>query len=257
MLSKSKVKTIRSLATRKGREQTKLFAAEGNKLVADLLGTFECELLVAEVGWIDAHQSSLANCKEVVEASHQEIEKASLLKNPQQVIALFKQRVAESIDKLPSKGLTLFLDHVQDPGNLGTIIRIADWFGIGLAVCSSGCADIYNPKTVQATMGSLARVKTASIDAAKFFNLPNPGKTKVFGTFMDGENIYCKELPGNAIIVMGNEGQGISKDTERFINERIAIPHFPRQGSCPDSLNVAAATSIICSEFRRETLKTN
>lgn len=255
MLSKNKIKLIKSLATKKGREQTGLFLAEGSKSVTDLFQSFDCELIVAETGWIEMHQSSLGTCREVIEATHDEIEKASLLMTPQNVLALFRMHPESGRLKLPDKGLTLFLDHIQDPGNLGTIIRLADWFGIASVFCSEGCADIYNPKTVQATMGSLARVSTASVSTNDFFQ-SLPRTYRVYGTFMDGENIYDKHLPEDAVIVMGNEGQGITEETARYVNERIAVPAAKHHGTSPESLNVAIATAIVCSEFKRNKLKT-
>lgn len=254
MLSKSKIKLIKSLDSKKGREEAGLFVAEGGKSVLDLLEAFDCELLVAEAGWLAANAARLARCGEVVEASHDEVRKASLLKNPQDVIALFRKPAADSgvcLSRL--SGLSLFLDNVQDPGNLGTIIRVADWFGITHLFCSEGSADVYNPKVVQATMGSLARVKVHCCPAKEFFPALPVGM-KVFGTFMDGDNIYAVDLPRDGVVVMGNEGNGISHETERYINERLSIPLLHREGSRPESLNVAMATAIVCSEFRREVL---
>lgn len=255
MLSKSKIKLIKSLDSKKGREEAGLFVVEGGKSVLDLIDAFGCEFVAAEPGWLSANAMRLGSCHELVEASHDEIKKASLLKNPQDVIALFHKRPANDgvcISQL--SGLTLFLDNVQDPGNLGTIIRVADWFGIVHLFCSEGSADVYNPKVVQATMGSLARVNVHYCAAKEFFPAL-PESMKVFGTFMDGDNVYGSELPDDAVIVMGNEGNGISAETQCFIGERLSIPLSPHDGSRPESLNVAMATAIVCSEFRRRMLK--
>ncbi|MCQ2208297.1 MAG: RNA methyltransferase [Paludibacteraceae bacterium] len=144
------------------------------------------------------------------------------------------------------------LDRVQDPGNLGTIIRIADWFGIRNIVCSNDTVDVFNPKTVQATMGALARVKVHYADLVPFLkSLPND--FPVFGTFLEGDNIYQMDLPQKAVIIMGNEGNGISKEVGQLVNKKLFIPSFPPNEPTSESLNVAVATAITCAEFRRRT----
>ena len=148
--------------------------------------------------------------------------------------------------------LCLALDDIQDPGNLGTIIRIADWFGIKNIFCSHGTADAFSPKTVQATMGALARVKIHYCDIKALIS--GLDDVPVFGTFLDGNNIYESELSANGLIVMGNEGNGISKEVSALINKRILIPNYPQGNETTDSLNVAIATAIVCSEFRRRQL---
>ena len=145
------------------------------------------------------------------------------------------------------------LDDVQDPGNLGTIIRIADWFGIEHIFCSSGTADVYNPKTIQATMGAIARVKLHYCNLPDFLKSASQKNTPIFGTFLDGENIYTQELPANGIIIMGNEGNGISKQIAEMVTHRILIPNYPQGCETSESLNVAVATAIVCAEFRRRT----
>jgi TrmH family RNA methyltransferase len=146
--------------------------------------------------------------------------------------------------------LCLALDNVQDPGNLGTIIRIADWFGIKNIFCSIGTADAYNPKTVQATMGAIGRVRVHYLDLPRYIASLN-GKAPIYGTFLDGENIYKKELRNKGIIIMGNEGNGISNECSALVNERLFIPNYPAGCETSESLNVSVATAIICSEFRR------
>ena len=247
MITKNQIKFIKSLSQKKVRDESACFLAEGNKLVADLLPYFDCEILCSESSWlatqVDIHVSQLIN------AEPGEIAKLSLLKNPQQVLAVFKKSEYKlDIVDLENK-LSLILDCIQDPGNLGTIIRIADWFGIENIICSLETADVYNPKTVQATMGALARVKVHYADLADFLKKNNT--LPIYGTFLDGEDIYSKELSHKGFIVMGNEGNGISEEIEQFINQRLYIPNYPADKATSESLNVAVATAITCAEFRR------
>lgn len=250
MLSKNKIKYIHSLELKKNRKETQAFLAEGHKLVGDLLGHFPCQLIIATSQWLHTHTEIQAD--EIIKVSEEELSRASLLKAPQEVLAIFKQPQYPFLPEIARKELCLALDEVQDPGNLGTIVRIADWFGIKHIFCSTGTADIYNPKTVQATMGAIARVEL------HYCNLPelldSLTDIPVFGTFLDGENIYTQELSNHGIIVMGNEGKGISPEVSRFINRRLLIPNFPQGCETSESLNVAVATAITCSEFRRRTL---
>jgi TrmH family RNA methyltransferase len=247
MLSKNKIKYIRSLELKKNRKEEQVFVAEGHKLVGDLLGHFPCRLLVATRTWLDRNPNVRA--EEIIEVTPDELTRASLQKTPQEVLAVFDQPVYEMDASVVSKELCLALDDVQDPGNLGTIIRLADWFGIEHIFCSQGTVDVYNPKTIQATMGALARVKL------HYCHLPSLidslGDAPVYGTFLDGENMYAKELSSHGLIVMGNEGNGISDEVGKLVNERLYIPNYPPQRETSESLNVAIATSVICAEFRR------
>ena len=248
MLSKAKIKYIHSLEMKKFRDERQAFVAEGNKLVADLLPAFECELLIARPSWM-ATQGDIP-ARELLVADEDDIRKASLLKNPQDVLAVFKRPAWAADVKTPEKELTLALDGVQDPGNLGTIVRLADWFGIPCLICSQDTADVFNPKAVQATMGALARVKVCYTDLEQFLSeLPRP--VPVYGTFLDGEDIYEKELSPRGVIVMGNEGNGIRPAIETLVNEKLYIPNFPEGKKTSESLNVAVATAVICAEFRR------
>ncbi|MDD6211268.1 MAG: RNA methyltransferase [Bacteroidales bacterium] len=250
MLSKNKIKYIKSLEKKKFRDEYGVFLAEGNKLVADLLGHFECELLVAKPQWM-ATQGDL-HTEELVVADEQDIRSASLLKSPQDVLAVFRQPVYEP-DREALKGkLSLALDGVQDPGNMGTIIRLADWFGIGEVFCSHQCADVYNPKTVQATMGALARVRVHYTDLVPFLKtLDMP----LYGTVLDGNNLYGEKLDGKGMIVMGNEGNGISAEVDALLTHRLYIPNFPPDSVTSESLNVAVATAVVCAEFRRREIE--
>jgi TrmH family RNA methyltransferase len=248
MLSKNKIKLIKSLDNKKQRNESGLFLVEGNKLVSDILPFFECELLVAKPSWI-AVQGDL-NVKELIAVEDDEIKKASLLKNPQDVIAVFVQRKVSFDKEMLCHGLSLLLDGIQDPGNLGTIIRIADWFGIKNVVCSPDTSDIYNPKTIQATMGGIAHVNIFYEPLAEL--LQEWTELSVYGTFLEGKNIYCEKLNSSGLIVMGNEGNGISPSLEKYITHRLHIPSFPSETLPTKSLNVAVATAVTCAEFRRQ-----
>ncbi|MDR1370740.1 MAG: RNA methyltransferase [Dysgonamonadaceae bacterium] len=253
MLNKNKIKWIRSLEYKKFRKETGCFLAEGNKLVSDMLPYFECEFLLSESSWL-ATQGDI-HVKEHVMAEEGDISRASLLRTPQNVLAVFKQPVYELDSADLKTKLTLVLDGIQDPGNFGTIIRMADWFGIENVVCSPDTVDVYNPKTMQATMGALARVRTHYANLTDFFNqFKNPDDLPfpIYGTFLEGENLYNKKLSSTGFIVMGNEGNGIGSETESFISQKIHIPNFPRDRETSESLNVAVATAIVCAEFRRQ-----
>ena len=202
MLSKNKIKYIRYLELKKYRKEEQVFIAEGHKLVGDLLGHFPCRLLLGTDKWLNEHP--LIEAEETIEVSREELSRASLLKTPQEVLALFEIPHYEWDPKIAEHSLCLALDDVQDPGNLGTIIRIADWFGIHHIFCSNGCVDAFNPKTVQATMGALARVQLHYCDLPAFLQA-QPKEVPVFGTFLDGENLYAQELSTNGIIIMGKK----------------------------------------------------
>jgi TrmH family RNA methyltransferase len=173
-----------------------------------------------------------------------------LQKSPQQIFAVFEKPLISFDLNTLNNQLILALDDIQDPGNMGTIIRIADWFGIEYVLCSKHCADAFNPKTIQATMGAIARIKVIQTDLEKTLNSLS-GKMPIFGTFLNGENIYQEQLPPNGIIVMGNEGNGISQSIEPLVNKRLYIPSYPAERETSESLNVATATAIVCAEFRR------
>ena len=248
MLSKNKIKFIRSLEMKKFRNESACFLAEGNKLVADILPFFECECLIAKASWLAAQGD--IRTKELIVAEENDLEKASLLKTPQDVLAVFRQPQYSLDNEALENELSLVLDGIQDPGNMGTIIRLADWFGIKRLVCSPDTADVYNPKTVQATMGAIARVKvfyTSLPDwISEIKNIP------VYGAFLEGKNIYKESLSPSGLIVMGNEGKGISPSVEKLITGKLFIPNYPPEAESTESLNVAVATAIVCSEFRRK-----
>ena len=250
MISKNKIKHIHSLALKKNRKAEGVFVAEGPKTVGDILVRQKAQTIVATDEWIGEHRDEANRTEELIAVTEEELAKVSLQQNPQQVLAVFRQTEQELTPQSVADKLALALDGVQDPGNMGTIIRIADWFGIDTIVCSHDTADVYNPKVVQATMGSIARVKVV------YTSLPHlldslPDDFPVFGTLLDGDNIYTKSLPRHGIIVMGNEGKGISPEMRSRINRKLLIPTFATTPDKADSLNVAVATAIVCSEFRR------
>ena len=242
MVTKAKISFIKSLSDKKERSAAGLFAAEGVKLVTTLL---EAGFGVEEVYALAEACDSLPFFNNITVVSPKEMERISHLKTPSNALALVRIPRHELDPGSLSGRLSLALDGVQDPGNLGTIIRIADWFGIADIVCSPDSADCYNPKTVQATMGAIANVRVHYAGLSGVLEQLQP----VYGTFMEGENIYGATLTGNGIIVMGSEGRGISAGVEKHITHRLSIPSFSAHAS--ESLNVASAAAVVCSEFRR------
>ncbi|MEA4918080.1 RNA methyltransferase [Proteiniphilum sp.] len=247
MLSKNKIKYIRSLNEKKFRNEHNTFVAEGTKLVLDLLGCCRCQLIAALPSLLSTHSELKA--EEVITADESELKKATFLKTAPQIIAVFYRSKPEIKEIDPDNQLCLVLDGIQDPGNMGSIVRIADWFGIEHIICSQDTADIFNPKTVQATMGAIARVKVYYTDLVDF--LQQQSDQPIFGTFLEGKDIYSASLSDHGFIVMGSEGRGISSEMEKRINKKLFIPNFPVGGATSESLNVAAATAITCAEFRR------
>ncbi len=259
MISKNLIKFIRGLELKKNRKREGLFVAEGPKLVEELTKRFRPHTIVTTEECYPMAESIKHNhpLALLVKVSDEELCKVSFLQHPQHILAVFHIPQTDSYDSEISickamaseDQLIIALDGIQDPGNLGTIIRIADWFAIDNIVCSPGTADIYNPKVVQATMGSLTRVKVVYTELEDFFT-SLPTGTRIYGTLLDGDNIYDKALSSGGVIVMGNEGNGISSTVRARITDRLLIPNF-RNGDGAESLNVAIATAITCSEFRR------
>jgi TrmH family RNA methyltransferase len=243
MISKNQLKYIRQLEQKKYRRREGLFVAEGTKVVGDLLQRYRPEAVFATADW----QAPAGITPQLV--TDDELRRISFLQHPQQVLALFPLPSVNSLPSSVNSELSLALDGVQDPGNLGTIIRIADWFGISTIICSEDTVDAWNPKVVQATMGSIARVNIIYNNLSEFLD-SLPADFPVYGTFLDGDNIYTQELTREGLIIMGNEGNGISDAVRAKVNRRLLIPDF-HQGETADSLNVAIATAITCSEFRR------
>ena len=259
MISKNQIKFIRSLELRKNRRQSGLFIAEGPKVVGDLMKRQLPAWVVATPEWLQAEWAPVAGNRkdvgevQVMEVTEEELKRVSCLQHPQKVLALFA--LPDAGDEGNRDGLIgddrllLALDGVQDPGNMGTIIRIADWFGIDTILCSPDTADAFNPKVVQATMGSIARVRIVYTDLVAFCRTL-PADYPVYGTLLDGSDIYRQPLTDHGIIVMGNDGKGISPALRQLVNRRLLIPQFGGAVGA-ESLNVAIATAITCSEFRR------
>ena len=245
MLSKNQIKLIKSLETKKNRKREGLFVAEGPKVVGDLLRVgFQPHSIFS------THPSPNTHHLTSIPITDDELRRISFLQHPQEVLAIFQIQdspLSSNILHLTSD-IVLALDGVQDPGNVGTIIRIADWFGISQIFCSPDTADVYNPKVVQATMGSLAHVTITYCDLVP---LLSKAGVPVYGTLLDGEDIYQQPLSGNGIIVMGNEGNGISSEVRQLVTNKLLIPNFNQNSETAESLNVAIATAITLSEFKR------
>ncbi|WP_120200325.1 TrmH family RNA methyltransferase [Ichthyenterobacterium magnum] len=236
MLTKSHIKLIASLSQKKFRTQHQLFIVEGLKGIKEFLNSsFELHQLFSVENVFNV---------EAILVSNQELKKISSLKTPNTALAIFKMPKLKPINE---NVLVVALDNVRDPGNLGTIIRLCDWFGIKDLVCNSATVDCYNPKVVQATMGSLSRVNISYLDLPQFLK---EIKVETFGTFMNGKNIYIQNLPKQGVIILGNEANGISESVEAVIDKRISIPRFG-DTQATESLNVATATAIALSEFKR------
>lgn len=241
-------KMVASLGNARSRKEEGCFVAEGTKCVADTIGHFNCRHLIATDEWIKSHGTLCAGM-DVCVAKRADMERMTQLSTPPQVIAVYdipKTRLDESVLK---SQLVIALDRIQDPGNLGTIIRVADWFGITTLLCSHDTVDAYNPKVVQATMGAISRVNVAYCDLEEI--IKRNQDVPVYGTFLDGDNIYDTQLTAAGIIVMGNEGQGISDTVGRLVSRRLLIPSFPPERPTSESLNVGMATAITVAEFRR------
>ncbi|GGE99308.1 RNA methyltransferase [Flavobacterium limi] len=240
MISKNQIKLITGLHQKKQRFANQLFFAEGIKVIQELLlSNFELEYLFTTQNDFETVEFSKR-----ISITEQELKKISALSTPNTCLALFKIPAENTII---DSDLILALDDIRDPGNLGTILRLCDWFGIQQIICSKETVDIYNPKVVQATMGSIARVNVNYVDLKSFITNT---KLPVFGTFMNGENIYQSVLPQNGIIIMGNEANGISAEIEKTVTSRLTIPRFGKLQKT-ESLNVATATAIVLSEFKR------
>ena len=252
MVTKAQIQLVRSLADKQARRETGLFVVEGVKMIREALASSFCvERLYAGEGVVDAFGQELRQgMAEAVSAK--ELERLSHLRTPSQAVALVRMpenggRAGEEF----GEELALCLDNVQDPGNLGTILRVADWFGIGEVLCSPDSADCYNSKVVQATMGAIFRVRVRYAPVAEALAGAVRRGVPVYGTFLEGEDIYRAELTQRGVIVMGNEGRGIGAETAACVTRKLFVPPFPAERHGSESLNVAVATAVVCAEFRR------
>jgi len=254
MLSKSQIKLIRSLQLKKYRETEGLFIAEGKKIVEELMGSpiHIKQILISKSRpelVSGSHKLKHDKLVDVVEIPQEEFGKISTLTTPSGILAVCNIPKANAEQPDLKKDIVLALDDIRDPGNLGTIIRIADWFDIKHIYCSEESVDAYNPKVVQASMGSIARVHVHYINLASMLQKKVEEGIQVFGAMMNGKNIYTEQVKPKGILVIGNESNGISKEVQKHINHPVCIPSYNTKG--PESLNAAIATAILCAEFRR------
>ena len=243
-LSKNRIKILAKYRMKKNRDSDNVFVAEGGKLIKELLKKFKCTSLIVN------ENNSEHFTDRFETATEDEMSKITLLKTPRDSYAVFQKPDTQKA-YISNDSLTLVLDGVQDPGNVGTIIRTADWFGIENVICTNNCADPYGPKTIQSTMGALTRVNVTEMDNIE--DLLDKAKNdgiEIYGTLLDGNDIYKENLRNNGIIIVGSEGNGISENIRNLLTKKIKIENWPSGRETSESLNVASATAIICAEFR-------
>ena len=257
MISASSMKLIRSLRQKKYRDHHGLYCAEGEKIADELIrqhqeGTDQVEQLFATLDWINRYEKELEGSGiPVMEVGPDEFKKVSNLVTPQPVLALVrKPRNIFNWQDL-SESPVLGFESIRDPGNLGTILRTADWFGFSHIICTPDSVDLYNPKVVQSTMGAITRIKAYYLDFHNLFKDLEYGRKKVYGTFLEGEDIYSSRLDKDSLILFGNESRGLSDRFDRYIDARISIPSFNEGNRGSESLNIATSVAVICSELRR------
>lgn len=242
-MTKAEIQFVRSLSDKRVRDAERLFIAEGDKLIGEILQSgWRVRNLYALEGHFDGRAERV---------SEKEMERISQLKSASTSLAVVEQPRLKTAKSAPATALSLALDGVQNPGNLGTIIRLADWFGVEDIYCSEDTADCFNPKVVQATMGAILRVRVHYLPLADFLRRTRESGVEVYGTMLDGQNIYDVELAPTGVIVMGNEGRGVSRECAASFSQRLLIPAYSVAGQGSESLNVAMATGIVCAEFRR------
>lgn len=255
MLSKHVTKIVQNLEKKKFREKYNLFKIEGKKLVNELLlSGLKTETILALPAWIEKHREKTTGLN-LTEIDEKEMRSITNFQSPPEVIALAEIPEYEYSDQEILGHLSLVLNGIQDPGNLGTILRLADWFGIRHIFCDSDCANAYNPKCVQASMGAIFRVKTFYVDLISLIQKYKSDTFHCYGTFLAGKNIYTTPLSDQGFIIMGNEGNGISPEISEWVDERLTIPSFADSTYSTESLNVGVAAGILLSEFKRRTLK--
>lgn len=251
MLSKQVTKIIQNLEKKKFREKYNLFKIEGQKLVGELLRSgLKTDSVIATETWVDANRETVKGLN-ITTVTEREMSTISNFQSLPEVIALAEIPLYTCDEQEINNTLSVVLNGIQDPGNMGTILRVADWFGIQNVFCDADCAGIYNPKCVQASMGAIFRVKVFYADLNTLIEKHCSETFHAYGTFLDGENIYKKELDTKGFIIMGNEGKGICEEIEKQIDTRLTIPSFAASPDSTESLNVGVATGIILSEFKR------
>ncbi|MFA5814340.1 MAG: RNA methyltransferase [Bacteroidales bacterium] len=256
MITKAQVQFIRSLEQKKVRDESGCFIAEGDKLVREAIelpadGPFQVRTICGLGSWLDSNLSGMRNSDaEVIPVSAHDLERISIQKKPNQVLAV----ISHTETSLPvfdfDSDLLIGLNQVRDPGNVGTIVRLADWFGLGGVIASVDSADFFSPKVVQSSMGSIFRLKLLTTDLYEFIKSLPPG-CPVYGTHLNGQNLYTAKMTTNGLILLGNESRGLSTDLMELTTENLLIPDFSEGKSKPESLNVSIAAAIVCSEFRR------
>lgn len=245
MLTKAEIKSIRALADKSGRDEQGLFVAEGEKIIEELAASH------LDVVKIYATEGAFASRSDVCRVTKAEMERLSMLKTANKALATVKIPRYGFDLSAARKGLVLALDDIGNPGNLGTLIRLADWFGIGDIVCSRSTADCFNPKVIQATMGAIIRVRVHYLDLPELLAEARRGGIPVYGTFLDGSDIRDAKLGAAGIVVMGNEGRGISAECAAEVTHRLLVPPYPADRRGSESLNVSTAAAVVCWEFRR------
>lgn len=247
MITKADIQLIRSLADKRARDEHGLFVAEGEKLIDEIRSS---SLRVRRIFALDGVMKG----GDIERVTAKEMERLSHLKTSSSCLAVVEiPHHRLNTESLVGR-LTLALDDVQNPGNMGTIIRLADWFGISDIICSPQTADCFNPKVIQATMGAILRVRVHYTDLTSFLQKMQQAGEPIYGTLLNGDNIYTSDLTPHGVLVMGNEGRGIRPATEQFIDRRLFIPPYPADRHGSESLNVAVATAVACAEFRRREL---
>ena len=252
MIGKNTIKRLNSLSLKKYRNKEKLFLVEGDKRVSEIL---QSSYSVSQLFCTTAFEAQLPKgpgaLPKTTWVSPEELKKISRLKTPQNSLALCHIPEQQAMPHALHAPLSLYLDGIQDPGNLGTIIRLCDWFGIRQLFCSPDTVDAYNPKVIQASMGSFMRVSMHPCSPEELAETAKNAGAVIYGAFMEGENVYQSTLAEKAILVMGNEGNGIGAEAQQIIDQRISIPRFSETTTRAESLNVSVATAILCSEFKR------
>lgn len=254
MLTSSEIKQIKSLKDKANRHEQQKFVVEGEKMVAELAhSAFTIIAVYATDEWIEQSSNDIKGLlkEKLIKVKTKELERISSLKQPQSVLALVAMPQQPETE-IQFKDIILAFDDISDPGNLGSIIRIADWFGIKQIVCSSTSVDLYNPKTIQATMGSIFRVNVFYTDLEKWVSA-NKQNATFYATLLNGKSVYAVAKKRPAVLVFGNESRGVSQSIQQLIDQAISIPKFPDEKSSPvESLNIAMSTAIFCSEWRRD-----
>lgn len=253
MITANTIKQVKSLQQKKYRRELGLFVVEGQKMFSEIINS---DLKIRDIYCLASFiNESKQYESRATEVTKKEMSRMSGLVTPSAVLAVVEiPWYSFTLDAIQN-GVSIALDDIQDPGNLGTIIRLASWFGIEFIFCSHGTTETFSPKVVQASMGALTNVKVIYTDLESFINDAAKAKIPVFGTFLDGEDIYNASLPAHGILVFGNEGKGISESLSNNIQGKLTIPRFSETTSGSESLNVAVAAAIVCSEFKRRIKK--